>query len=119
MKLRAPDDCCAASHAGQIIEISEDGSVEVEEHLQATLISHGFAVWERQTGSPSPPESAQSQPRDSETRPAPEAAPAIDFDISTLGRRELFAYRKAKGISVRLPMTNQELRAAACLAHDR
>ena len=34
-------------------------------------------------------------------------------DISSLNRRELFSFLKAKGVSVSLPVTNEELRAAA------
>jgi hypothetical protein len=34
-------------------------------------------------------------------------------DIEALSRKELFAFLKAKGIPVALPVTNLELRAAA------
>jgi hypothetical protein len=34
-------------------------------------------------------------------------------DISVLNRRELFAFLRAKGVSVSLPVTNEELRATA------
>ncbi len=34
-------------------------------------------------------------------------------DISVLNRRELFSFLKIKGVSVSLPVTNEELRAAA------
>lgn len=46
MKLRVFDGCHEVSHAGRAIEISEDGSVEVESDAQEALISHGFNTWE-------------------------------------------------------------------------
>ncbi|MGH6857487.1 MAG: hypothetical protein ACRECP_07595, partial [Methylocella sp.] len=38
-------------------------------------------------------------------------------DISGLNRPALFAFLRAKGVSVSLPVTNEELRAAARRAH--
>ncbi|MGH6834949.1 MAG: hypothetical protein ACREC9_05200, partial [Methylocella sp.] len=40
-------------------------------------------------------------------------------DISGLNRRALFAFLRAKGVSVSLPVTNEELRAAARRARER
>ncbi|MGB6176565.1 MAG: hypothetical protein WBF43_09560, partial [Methylocella sp.] len=39
-------------------------------------------------------------------------------DISGLNRRALFAFLRAKGVSVSLPVTNEELRAAARRARE-
>jgi hypothetical protein len=39
-------------------------------------------------------------------------------DISGLSRRALFAFLRAKGVSVSLPVTNEELRAAARRARE-
>ncbi|MGQ0446168.1 MAG: hypothetical protein ACT4O2_13840 [Beijerinckiaceae bacterium] len=42
-----------------------------------------------------------------------------DQDISSLNRPALFAFLRAKGVSVSLPVTNAELRAAARRARER
>ncbi|MGH6851726.1 MAG: hypothetical protein ACREDJ_00705 [Methylocella sp.] len=39
-------------------------------------------------------------------------------DISSLNRRALFAFLRAKGVSVSLPITNEKLRVAARRARD-
>jgi hypothetical protein len=39
-------------------------------------------------------------------------------DIAVLRRQELFTFLRAKGVSVSLPVTNKELRAAARHAFD-
>jgi hypothetical protein len=47
-----------------------------------------------------------------------ESGGAHEQDISGLNRRELFAFLRAKGVSVSLPITNEELRAAARRARE-
>jgi hypothetical protein len=47
MKLRVPEGCRAASHAGQAIEIADDGSVEVEDGARNVLISHHYCPVKR------------------------------------------------------------------------
>ena len=147
MKLRVPEGCRAASHAGQAIEIADDGSVEVEDGARNVLISHGFIPWE--DGHKTPDLAAMTHEQlvtqamnmtmetintfsdeDIRTRLAvAEASMPPDAredggasiaiadigieDVSVLNRRELFAFLRAKGVSVSLPVTNEELRAAA------
>lgn len=45
MKLRSPKGCGAISHQGRILEISEDGSIDVDEDIWASLGAHGFKLW--------------------------------------------------------------------------
>jgi hypothetical protein len=152
MKLRAPDGCCAASHAGKIIEISEDGSAEVEDDLHPVFVTHGFTPWESagstrssaatkhgqlvlpamgktmgmtQASDPkgsctklTPLEAPTLREERKDTRPRPAVPHAGVDDISTLNRRALFAFLREKGVSVSLPITNDELRAAARRASD-
>jgi hypothetical protein len=145
MKLRAPVGCCAASYAGRVIEIAEDGSVEVEDNFEVVFFTHGFKPWESPDSTPFPTGkrcgefAARAMDIAMETVPvtdpnctsvAPVEAPmpadgCVDTgtststsdmgvdDISALSRRALFAFLREKGISVSLPITNEELRAAA------
>lgn len=53
-------------------------------------------------------------PFETENAPTSKAASDVDVEtISTLNRHELFAFLRAKGVSVSLPITNEELRAMA------
>jgi hypothetical protein len=98
MKLRVPSGCGAASHQGRAIDIDADGCVEVEEEAARALAAHGFTLCEVDAVRAAPP----SQGTD-----------PLGDDIDGLNRRELFAFLKAKGVSVCLPITNEELRALA------
>jgi hypothetical protein len=147
MKLRVPEGCRAASHAGLAIEIAEDRSVEVEDDARNVLISHGFIPWEGGQETPNlaamtheqlvtqamnmtikmietisdedirtrlATVEASMQPDEREDAGASIAISNIGIEeISVLSRRELFAFLKAKGVSMSLPVTNEELRAAA------
>jgi hypothetical protein len=132
MKLRVPEGCRAASYAGQAIEIAEDGSVEIEDDARKVLISHGFIPWEESQETPNlasktiEPISNEDirarlsmaealMPQDGhEDVGAGVTIPHIEIeDISVFSRRELFAFLKAKGVSVSLPVTNEVLRATA------
>jgi len=146
MKLRVPEGCYAVSHAGQPIEIADDGSVEVEDSAQKVLVSHGFLPWDEYE---TPRLAAMTREQlvtqamnmtmkaietisdeDVRTRLAaveasmlPDERKIVNSgisitdirieDIPVLRRRELFAFLKAKGVSVSLPVTNEELRATA------
>jgi hypothetical protein len=148
MKLRAPEGCRAASHAAQTIEIAEDGSLFVEDDALNVLISHGFIPWKdvQETLNLAPITHDQlvnqvmktiktiSTDDIRTTLEVAEATMPSDGrkdanlniaaseigveDISVLSRRELFHFLKAKGVSISLPITNEELRAAARHALD-
>jgi hypothetical protein len=98
MRLRVPPGCSAASHAGHAVPIDADGCVDVDENVALALSAHGFSLCELEAGC---------------DRPQPHSiAPQVD-DIDRLNRRGLFALLKARGVSVCLPVTNDELRALA------
>jgi hypothetical protein len=100
MRLRVPPGCGAASHGGFAVDIGADGCVEVEEAAARALRAHGFAACEAELDDmPSSPDIAQPV-----------------HDIGRLNRRGLFAFLKAKGVSVSLPITNDELRVLALRA---
>jgi hypothetical protein len=147
MKLRVSEGCCAVSHAGQPIEIADDGSVEVKDDARNVLISHGFIPWEDERKTPNLPAMTREQlitqaidmtmktietigdedirarlvvaeastpPDEREDDGASVVVSDIGIeDMPVLRRRELFAFLKAKGVTVALPVTNEELRAAA------
>lgn len=143
MKLRAPEGCCAASHAGRAIEISAEGSAEVEDDLGAVLLVHGFTHWEITESRPASaairgqliapaialpvktapfgrPKAIFAKPALAEEAASDERSGSVAEtmvsgldEISTLSRRELFALLREQGVSVSLPITNEELRAAA------
>lgn len=95
MKLVAPPDVCSASVDGCSYEIG-DGFVDVKPEHVAALRELGFKT----------PEEIPVDPADD-----PNSAPVED--IATMSRNELFAFLKAKGIAVSLPITNDQLRAVA------
>jgi len=96
MKLRAPAHCTGFSHEGRTYHVDTDGLSEVEEHLAALFLAHGFVPC-AEASAPRPMTSVDtSQP-----------------DLETLSRRALFALLREKGVRVRLPITNAALREAA------
>lgn len=95
MKLRAPDGCASICHEGQIFIVEADGSIEVKTAMVAVLSAHGFLPWDGGENAPT------------------QAAATDDADIESFNRPRLFAFLRAKGVRVRLPITNGELRAAA------
>jgi hypothetical protein len=93
MKLRAPHGCSAVIFQGRALPIDEDGLVETDEPTAAALASHGFVSWEGDG-------------------PAAAARESLDVDaIARMNRPALFAWLKAAGVSVSLPVTNEALRA--------
>ncbi len=104
MKLRIPLGCSAASHNGRAIEIDAEGCVSVEDHAAQALRAHGFILCEGEG------EHVASVPDASEH---PERPQVLEDEIEGLNRRSLFAFLKAKGVGVSLPVTNDELRALA------
>ncbi len=104
MKLKAPFSCCAASHNGRAIPFAEDGTIDVDDKVAPVFVAHGFTPVEL------------SQGTDAAERRHPSAEPSIPDTgtdgIDALSRKELFAFLRAKGVSVSLPITNNELRAA-------
>jgi hypothetical protein len=142
VKLRAPDGITSIVHDGVEVPIGDDRSVEVDDHSAEVFKVHGFRPWNggknavpidavphshmllhlaerlRRPVDDLPAEGLQASvpatvpdsvipPDDAETGGEDEQ------DISGLNRPALFAFLRAKGISVSLPVTNEELRAAA------
>jgi len=104
MKLRCPPGCGAVSHAGQSIEIDDDGCIEADEEAADALLAHGF--WHV------PEAEIQNQT----ARHFHDAGPLLETPharIDQLKRNELFALLKANGVSVSIPITNEGLRALA------
>jgi hypothetical protein len=89
IKMTPPDGCTSASIDGRWLEFDSDGTVDVETHHVPILESHGFSV------------------------PAASAENAGGSDPGQMNRTELFAFLKARGVSVAPPITNEELRVAA------
>lgn len=96
MKLRAPVHCTGFSHEGRVYHVDTNGLVEVEDHLAAQFLAHGFVLC-AEAAVPRAMTSADTSPP----------------DIETLSRRALFALLREKGVRVRLPITNAALREAA------
>ncbi|MGH6848445.1 MAG: hypothetical protein ACREC0_13715 [Methylocella sp.] len=148
VKLRAPDDISSIVHDGVEVPIGEDRSVEVDDLSAEVFKVHGFRPWndgesaapiDAMTHSRKVLHLLERTRRNLEALPAeelragvPAAVPATmippdgtesggeqEQDISVLSRRALFAFLKAKGVSVSLPVTNEELRAAARRARER
>jgi hypothetical protein len=139
VKLRAPDSISSIVHDGVEVPIGDDRSVEVDDFSAEVFEVHGFRPWNG--GKSAVPIDAVShshvvsqlleRPRRSlDVLPAeglraslPATAPGTvtppdEQDISSLNRRALFAFLRAKGVSVSLPVTNEELRAAARRARE-
>jgi len=94
MKLLAPPGCVSVSYRGAVVSIDRDGSIDVEEGAAGILVAHGFVSL--------PPSTAE-----------PQSSPAEIDPVATLNRSGLFALLRSKGVPVTLPITNEELRAAA------
>jgi len=147
VKLRAPDGISSIVHDGVEVPIGDDRSVEVDDLSAEVFEVHGFRPWNggknavpidavphshtvlhlleraRRPLDVLPAEGLQASlpatapgtvipPDDTETGGEHEQ------DISGLNRRALFAFLRAKGVSVSLPVTNEELRAAARRARE-
>lgn len=76
------------------MSIDGDGSVDVDEVAAGILVAHGFV---------SLPWSTNEQDSSSDRNDA----------VATLNRSGLFSFLRSRGVSVSLPITNEELRAAA------
>jgi len=111
MKLRAPAGCHAASHGGLAVSFAEDGTTDVDDKVALVFIAHGFRPAEAGHGA----EVTKSKTGEFSSLPSPK--PIIHEigpdGIEVLSRKELFAFLRAKGVSISLPVTNNELRAAA------
>lgn len=147
VKLRAPDGISSIVHDGAEVAIREDRSVEVDDLSAKVFKVHGFRPWNGGSNAvpiDAVPHShvvlrlLERPRRTLDVRPAeglkasvPATAPETLIppddtetggghkqDISSLNRRALFAFLRAKGISVSLPVTNEELRAKARRACD-
>lgn len=110
MKLKAPFGCCAASHNGRAIPFAEDETIDVDDKVALVFIAHGFSPVELNHGT----DAAKSKTIEACRRPiAKSVIPDTGTDgIEALSRKELFAFLRAKGVTVSLPITNNELRAA-------
>jgi len=146
MKLRVPEGCGAVSHQGRLLEINEDGSIDVDEEASMSLAAFGFTPWSAEPSTDIPAKTddervkraihaslktmrsidaedvcdgrrmAKAAMRADEDEASPSAiatAAAGVQMISALSRQGLFAFLRASGVSVSLPITNDELRAAA------
>ncbi len=111
MKLKAPLGCQAASHRGRSIAIAEDGTIDADEESAAIFIAHGFRPAEDEVQEQAGGAEPAGYARRSEGMAV---EPVSDVPgIESLSRKELFALLRAKSVSVSLPITNSELRAAA------
>lgn len=86
VRLKAPADHTSVSFQGVEYPV-DDGHVEVPETAESVLRSHGYV-----------------RPED-----APEAAEPSE-DPDRMGRNEMFAFLKGRGVAVTLPVTNDRLR---------
>lgn len=147
VKLRAPDGVSSIVHDGIEVPVGDDRSVEVDELSAEVFKVHGFRPWNggknvvtidavphphmdlgllqrlRRPVDVVPGEGLQARlpATDPATVIPPDATETggdNEQDISSLSRRELFAFLRAKGIPVSLPVTNDELRAAARRARE-
>jgi hypothetical protein len=107
MKLRVPSGCGAASHNGRAVDIDVQGCVDVEEDVALALAAHGFSAMDDiEAGCDVLRQHPHAVPR-------PEERELRDDGIGQLNRRALFAFLKANGVGVCLPITNDELRVLA------
>jgi hypothetical protein len=147
VKLRAPDSISSIVYDGVEVPIGEDRSVEVDGLSAEVFKVHGFRPWNDGKSAAPIDATPHSQtvlqvlkgtrrtlelvPADEPQTGLPAAAPDTvilpdgtetggeqEQDISGLNRRALFAFLRAKGVSVSLPVTNEELRAAARRASE-
>lgn len=147
VKLRAPDGISAIVHDGVEVPIGDDRLVEVDDLSAEVFQVHGFRPWnggENAVPIDAVPHShmvlhlLERPRRPLDVLPAedlqaslPTMAPGTvippddtqtggeqEQDISGLNRRALFAFLRAKGVSVSLRVTNEELRAAARRTHE-
>ena len=109
MKLQAPAGCCAASHDGRAVPFAEDGTIDVDDEVALVFVAHGFRPVEIGHGKDATESDAVEACQHPETK---SVIPVSGTDgIEALSRKELFAFLRAKGVSVSLPITNNELRA--------
>jgi len=142
VKLRAPDGLSSIVYDGAEVPIGDDRSVEVDDRSAEVFKVHGFRPWNggkdalptdavphpdtilhllerpRHTLDVPPAEGVRASlpataPGTVNPSPETETGGEQEQDISGLNRPALFAFLKAKGVSVSLPVTNEELRAAA------
>jgi hypothetical protein len=106
MKLHVPPGCGAASHDGHAIEIDTEGCVTVDDHAAQALRAHGFVPL------------SEADARRDLLEPSSEGRDPPGDEIEGLNRRGLFAFLKAKGVGVTLPVTNDELRALVRRANE-
>jgi len=111
MKLKAPTGCHAASHGGRFIAIAQDGTIEVDHEAAPVFIAHGFCRVDTDEGLQ--PESAKSVHSRPPSKAKSGGTEPIPRGVEALSRNELFALLRAKGVPVRLPISNNDLRAAA------
>jgi hypothetical protein len=147
VKLRAPDCISAIVHDGVEVPVGDDRFVEVDDLSADVFKVHGFRPWnDCKSAVPidavphsqmvlhlleRPRRPLDDLPAESLQANLPATAPGTvippddretggghEQDISGLNRPALFAFLRAKGISVSLPVTNEELRAAARRARE-
>jgi hypothetical protein len=147
VKLRAPDGISSIVHDGVEVPIGDDRSIEADDHSAEVFKVHGFRPWNSGKNAVPidavPPSHTVLHLFERTRRPL-DVVPAVGLqaslpasaagtvvppddtqtggeheqDISGLNRPALFAFLRAKGVSVSLPITNEELRAAARRARE-
>jgi hypothetical protein len=147
IKLRAPDGISSIVHDGVEVPIGDDRSVEVDDLSAEVFKVHGFRPWNDGTSAAPidavprshkvlhllerPRRRQDDLPAEGLKASLPATAPGgvippddtetggeHEQDISGLNRSALFPFLRAKGVSVSLPITNEELRAAARRARE-
>jgi hypothetical protein len=137
VKLCAPDGISSIVHDGVEVPIGDDRLVEVDDLSAEVFQVHGFRPWnggENAVPMDAVPHShmvLDAFPAEGLQASLPAMAPGTvippddtqtggeqEQDFSGLNRRALFAFLRAKGVSVSLPVTNDELRAAARRARE-
>jgi hypothetical protein len=136
MHWKAPLNFGGMNFRGKIVTMLENGVADLSEFaeheihaLVGDLASHGFTPIELPAPSkPSAPPAtapkedaggAQTGDQGDEANQAPQeeagfdAAAASAEDIDAMNRNELFAYLKARGVAVQLPIKNDKLRELA------
>lgn len=89
IKLKAPAGATSASYNGEEYQVA-DGFVDVPDNAADALASHGFSI-----------------PTDDDL------ASESSEDPATMGRRELFAFLKGKGVAAGATVTTEDLRKLA------
>lgn len=109
------------------IEIKEDGSIDAADGIVPVLVAHGFKLCGNDGDCPDSAEAYREEILSSEANKGLGKKAKADgnmkkealafaagaANVSDYSRKELFAFLKANGVAVSLPITNARLRALA------